>query len=129
MFPIEAISTIGGLVLPPVLDLIKKIFVKKEDDTPEQTISSLATTKPDVLPAYTEASAKLMEAKTQWFNRDVVGTVSPWVSDLRATIRPATVCLSMLFIGFQTLGTLPLDASTRAALLFIVASWFGGRLK
>jgi hypothetical protein len=129
MFPLEAITTIGGLVLPPVFDIVKKVFVKRENDSPEATMNSLATTKPEVLPAYMEAATNLMKARTEWFNRDVIGAASTWVVDLRAAIRPVTVCLCMLFLGMDTGGALPMEPSVRAALLFIIASWFGGRLK
>lgn len=129
LFPIEALTAIGGMILPPVFDIAKKIFVKKDDDSPEATMSSLATTRPDVLPHYMEATSGLMRARTEWFNRDVIGQASRWVVNLRASIRPVTVCLSMCFLGLNGAGALDMDASTRAALLFIVASWFGGRLK
>jgi len=128
MIPIEAVTTIGGLVLPPVFDLIKKIFVKKGADTPEATMSSLATTKPEVLAGYVEAITKLKEAETSWFNRDVVGQASAWVVDLRAVIRPMTVVASMLLLGLDAAEAVALEPGARASLLFIVGTWFGGRL-
>ncbi|MDA8168665.1 MAG: hypothetical protein M0Z59_03075 [Nitrospiraceae bacterium] len=129
VFPLEAVTTIGGLILPPVFDIIKKAFIKKGDGTAEATLNCLAETKPDALPGYVEANAKLMQARTEWFNRDVIGQASRWVVDLRAAIRPVTVCMSMCFLGMDAGKALAMDPSTRAALLFMVASWFGGRLK
>jgi hypothetical protein len=128
MFPLEAVTTIGGLVLPPLFDLLKKVFVKPGADTPEATLSALATTKPEVLPQFVEAQQRLLQARTLWFNRDVVGQVSPWVADLRACIRPLTVILCMVLLGLGALGGLELAPSVRASLLFMVSSWFGGRL-
>ncbi len=128
MIPIEAITTIGGLVLPPVFDLIKKVFVKKGADTPEATMSSLATTKPEVLPQYVEAVTNLRNAETSWFNRDIVGQASTWVVDLRAVIRPMTVVASMLLLGLDAGGAIALEPGARASFLFIVGTWFGGRL-
>jgi hypothetical protein len=126
---IEAIAALLGLVVPPAFDFIKKKFIRSENDTPERTIGTLATTSPDVLPAYTEASAKLFEARTKWFNRDIVGNPSPWLVNLRGAIRPVSVILSFAVLGLSmTIPEFTLDEGTKAALFVNIGSWFGDRL-
>jgi len=88
MFGLDAILAVGSLIIPSVIDIIKKKWLPKGSDTPEATMSTLATTKPETLPAYVEALTGWMKAQTDFFNRDVVGTPSQWVIDLRAAIRP-----------------------------------------
>lgn len=53
MFPglLEAITTLGGMVIPPVLDLVRKKIIGRDSETPEATLATLATSKPDVIPA------------------------------------------------------------------------------
>ncbi len=126
---IEAILAICGLVVPPVTDFVKKKFLKKGEDTTEATISSLATTKPDVIPSFMQANTEWLRAKIEWFNRDVIGQPSAWVVDLRAAIRPVSVILSLLMIAFDTKISLGLDPNTRAALILNITSWFGDRIK
>ena len=127
MFPgvLEAVTTIGGLVLPPVIDLVRKKILGREDDTPEATLATLATTKPEVLPQYVEALAKLEQSRTLYFQRDVVGNTSKWVSDLRAAIRPVITVISLAALVVGYFGHFSLDEGTRATLCFIVSSWFG----
>ena len=126
---IEAILAICGLVVPPVTDFVKKKFLKKGEDTTEATISSLATTKPDVIPSFMQANTEWLRAKIEWFNRDVIGEPSHWVVDLRAAIRPISVILSLLMIALDTKINLGLDPNTRAALILNITSWFGDRIK
>jgi len=126
---IEAILALVGLVVPPAADFIKKKFLKKGEDTTEATISSLATTSPDVIPAFMSANTEWLKAKIEWFNRDVIGTPSGWVVDLRASIRPISVVLSLLVITFDMKLGLSLDENTRAAMLLNITSWFGDRIK
>ena len=45
---LDAIASLGGLIVPPIFDFVKKKFLKK-DDTAEATLSSLAVTKPEIL--------------------------------------------------------------------------------
>ena len=122
---LEAITTLGGLVLPPVIDLVRKKVIGRADDTPEATLTSLATTKPEVIPDYIEALAKLTAAQTLVFQRDIVGNTSQWVTDLRAAIRPGITvfALAALIVGY--FGHYNLDEGTRATLCFVVSSWFG----
>lgn len=129
IFGIDAIMALGGLVVPPVFDFIKKKFIKAESDSPERTIGSLATTKPEVLPAYVEALAKTMAEKTKWFNRDVIdGKVSSWVADWRASIRPALVTMAIVHWTLSVLYGLQIEASLKSCEILLVSEWCGERL-
>lgn len=129
MFGIDAIMALGGLIVPPVFDFIKKKFIKSENDSPERTIGSLATTKPEVLPAYVEALAKTMSEKTKWFNRDVIdGKVSTWVANWRAAIRPALVTMAIAHWTISILWGLQIETSLRACEILLVSEWCGERL-
>jgi hypothetical protein len=130
---LDLVASLGGLIVPPVFDFIKKKFLKRSQDTPEATMSALATTKPDILPAYLEAVVKHLEAKIKWFNRDVIGTPSQWVVNVRAAIRPIVVIVGLLFLvlpaimfGAEAVHTL--DPGTRYFFETVIASWFGDRL-
>jgi hypothetical protein len=126
---IEAILALAGLVVPPVTDFVKKKFLKKGEDTTEATISSLATTKPDIIPSFIEANTSWLKAKIEWFNRDLQGEVYPWVHSVRALIRPVSVIASILIVALDTKINLSLDAGTRGALLMNISSWFSDRIK
>jgi len=126
---IEAILALAGLIVPPAADFIKKKFLKKGEDTTEATVNSLATTNPDVIPAFIQAKVSLIGAEVEWFNRDYKGEVSKWVNNLRASIRPVTVILSLSIVAVDTVLGLSLDAGTRGALLMNITSWFSDRLK
>lgn len=125
---LELIGTIGGLIVPPAFDFIKKKFLKPSQDSPEATMSSLATTKPEVLPEYVQAITGYLKAQVDFFNRDVVGTPSTWVVDLRAAIRPVVTIACIGGLIGDHFGVTPLDPGTRAGFLSIVSSWFGSRL-
>ena len=128
---LDLIASLGGLIVPPAFNLIKSIFVKKDRDTPEATMSALATTSPDVLPDYLRAVVDHLKAKIEWFNRDVIGIPSQWVVNLRAAIRPCTV-----IVGLAALVLVPaifgsdsaLDPGTRYFFETVIGSWFGSRL-
>ena len=135
MFTIDAILSLGSLIVPPAFDFIKKKFLKPSSDSPEATMSSLALTKPDLLPAYVEATAKYLEAKVKWFNRDVLGSCSQWVVDMRAAIRPIGVILSFAILGGMLLSKIlapEVDQLQLAGIRYFcevnVGSWFGSRL-
>lgn len=138
MFGVDAIIALAGLAIPPVVDFVKKKFLKKEQDTPEATMSTLATTKPEVMPAYLTAQTGLMEATIKFFNRDVCGTPSQWVVDLRAAIRPVGVVISfvtlivlavMALTGFKVDPTVAETlAGVRYSCELVVSSWFGDRI-
>lgn len=121
--------TIGGMIIPPAFDFVKKKFVKGSDDTPERTMSSLATTNPDVLPKYVEALGKLTEAKVKNFNRDVIGVPSQWVVDLRAAIRPTVVAFGLVYFMLGMVHPdIVLDPGVRLFLEGVISSWFGSRI-
>ena len=135
---------LGGLIVPPAVDFLKKKFLKPENDTPEATMSSLATTKPEVLPDYVTAVTGMLKARVDFFNRDVIGSPSQWVVNLRAAIRPVGVILSFAILA--ALAVLAITNETalydaNAATFFpdvitgvrltcelIVSSWFGSRI-
>ena len=99
MIALDLIASLGGMIIPGLFDFVKKKFIKEENDTPERTIGSLATTKPEVLPEYINALVANKDAECRFFNRDVIGTPSSWVVNLRAAIRPVTVVISLLVIA------------------------------
>lgn len=130
---IDALITLAGLVIPPGVDFIKKKFLKPSTDTPEATMSSLATTSPDVLPEYLRAVVEHLKAKIEWFNRDVIGAPSQWIVDLRAAIRPLTVVVglfALIFSGVQLwqFAVPQLDPGTRIFFEGVISSWFGSRM-
>lgn len=137
MFGIDAIVALGGLVIPGIFDFVKKKWLNPGADTPEATMSTLATTKPDVLPLYIAATTGYMDAQTKFFNRDVVGTPSQWVIDLRAAIRPIAVVgagftlMGMTIMSVSDVAIDPTMAATiegvRYACVAIISSWFGDR--
>jgi len=128
---LDIIASIGGLIIPPAFNFIKKKFIKSENDTPERTIGDLATTKPEVVPDYVQALSTLLDAKVKFFNRDVIGSPSQWVADLRAVIRPAGVIMAFFILGYMVV-TSPLETASvlgvRASCEVMVSSWFGDRL-
>jgi len=126
---LDLIASLGGLIVPPAFDLIKKIFVKKGKDTPEATMSSLATTKPEILPDYLTAVVNHLKAKIEWFNRDVIGVPSQWVIDLRAAIRPITVVIGIIaLVSIPLIAKVELNPGTCYFFETVIASWFGSRL-
>src|SRR3990172_5966697 len=124
---IDAVVSLASLVVPGLFDFAKKKFIKSEADTPERTMGSLATTKPEVLPAYTNALASLMQAQTDFFNRDVIGKPSWWVIDLRASIRPIVVVAGLVSLGLDAYTVIFLTTGTRLFFEAIVSSWMGDR--
>uniref|UniRef100_A0A6M3LTU9 Uncharacterized protein n=1 Tax=viral metagenome TaxID=1070528 RepID=A0A6M3LTU9_9ZZZZ len=143
MFPIfDIIMGIGGLIVPPVFDFIKKKFVKSENDTPERTIGTLATTKPEVLPDYVRAVAELNNSNVAFFNRDVIGNPSQWVVDIRAAIRPIGVILAFITLGYLVYMSLTstfnfqvdvtvvdeILTGVRGTCELMITSWFGTRI-
>lgn len=135
---LDAIIAIGGLLIPPVVDFVKKKFLKPDADTPEATMSSLATTKPEILPSYLAAVTGYLKAQIDFFNRDVSGTPSEWVINLRAAIRPLGVVFSFFvlagmvvaaFSGYQVGPEVkPTFEGVRYTCELIISSWFGTRI-
>lgn len=124
----DIISSVGGLVFPPIMDFVKKKFLGK-NDSPEATLSSLAMASPEKMDSYVDAQAKLLGAKTSYFNRDVVGEPSRWVIDLRASIRPCFVIISLIIIGSSVQFDLTVPQSFMSLCEVCVGSWFGSRIK
>ena len=122
------IGTLGGMVLPPIVDFVRKKFIPASNDTPERTMGTLATTKPEVLAPYVSSLALYLDAQTKYFNRDVVGTPSTWVINLRAAIRPIAVIASFVIIGLDLLKQLQLDPASRAGLFTVIGNWLGSRI-
>lgn len=128
MIALDAIMAIGGLVAPPVFDFIKKKFIQTESDTPERTMGTLATTKPEALEGYVTGMAKLLGARVQFFNRDVIGSPSQWVVDLRACIRPITVVSCLLMMALAWLEIMNPEPTARYFAEVSITSWMGSRL-
>lgn len=138
MLGIEAILALAGLVIPPAFDFIKKKFLKPTVDTPEATMSALATTKPEVMKDYLLGQSGLLEAKTKYFNRDICGVPSQVIIDIRAAIRPLGVIISFIILcimaywSFSGKTIMPEAKATvdgvRYACVVIITSWFGDRL-
>jgi len=125
---ITAAGTIISLIIPPVFDFIKKKFIPATNDTPEATMGTLATTKPETLGPYTEALAKWFDAQTRYFNRDVSGTPSLWVINLRASIRPLCVVGSFIILGLDAIKWFHVDPAVRAGCFVIIGNWLGSRI-
>jgi len=122
------VGTLAGMVFPSIVDFVKKKWIPASNDTPERTMGTLATTKPETLAPYVQSLALYLEAQVKFFNRDVVGTPSTWVIDLRAAIRPMAVILAFTIIGLDMLKQLTLDPATRAGLLTVIGNWIGSRI-
>ena len=123
----DLIATVGGLVVSPIYDFIKKKFIPGEADTPERTAANLAVTKPEALAGYMESLSKLEDAKIRYYNRDVVGTISVWVADLRAAIRPLTVIASLLCLFLDAFAAIDLSTGARVTFEACITSWMGDR--
>ena len=124
----DLIAALAGMLIPPAYDFIKKKFIKTENDTPERTAGTLATTKPEVLPSYIESLAKLYAAQTQFFNRDISGTPSQWITDLRAAIRPMIVILSVVALTSSWALQIPIEEGIRIPLSTYIGAWMTSRL-
>jgi len=125
---LSLVASLAGLVLPPAFDFIKKKFLRPDQDTPEATMSTLATTNPDVLDKFVLANVELLRAKKEFFNRDVVGKPSLFIIDLRAAIRPAFVVLSLSVRCLGWAFHWNIDESFNAMMDMCITSWFSSRL-
>lgn len=125
---LEVAASVIGLLAPPISDFIRKKFLKPKQDTPEATINTLATTKPEVLGEFVNAQVSLLKAKIDFFNRDVIGTPSRWVMDLRSSIRPNFVYLSLIIRMLGWIFNWNIDESFKALMDLCISSWFGSRL-
>ncbi len=125
---LDAAVSLGGILVAPVFDFLKKKFIPAENDTPERTMGTLATTKPDVLPEYVSALSTYQEALVKFFNRDVIGEASRWVVNLRASIRPVGVIISFVILLSITTGLINNLDGVRLSCEAIISSWFGNRI-
>jgi len=135
---VDAIIALVSLLAPPVIDLVKKLVVKPGKDTPEATMASLALSKPEALADYVRGLAEYTKAQTDFFNRDCSGTLSPWVSNLRAAIRPFGTILSLFILatmGFLALAGVSYDPAMKDTIdglrytcEAVASSWFGTRI-
>ena len=125
---LDAAISLVGLIVPPAFDFVKKKFLSKKEDDAMSTISSLATTKPEIMPSYVDAMSKLIDSQVRHFNRDVSGDISSWVSDLRASIRPIFVILSILVRSLGWALNWQIDESFISTMDLCISSWFGSRL-
>jgi len=125
---LESAMALGGLVVPPVFDFIKKKFLGPKTDTPESTLGTLATTKPEVIDKYIASLSELYKAKTMFFNRDVVSTPSLWVINLRASIRPICVVLFMAMRFAIWKFNFQVDEGFCGMMDMCITSWFGSRM-
>ena len=133
MIPLEAITALVGTVIPGAFKLVKSIFGKKENQSPQEALDEIALNKPEILPEYVKALAAQQEAQTAWFNRDVSGELSQWVRDLRSAIRPTVVACSFLILLIEGIvriatGVQMLDEPTRAACTGYIGIWMGDRI-
>jgi hypothetical protein len=143
MFPyVDLIATLGGLIVSPLYDFIKKKFIPEANDTPERTISTLATTSPEALEGYTKGLADYLDAQVDYFNRDVIGEVSKWVRNLRAAIRPIGVCIAFVILAWMAYlyitgeitrligitGAEETLTGIRLSCEIVITSWFGHRI-
>jgi hypothetical protein len=135
---IDAIIALVGLLAPPIIDFGKKLFLPADKDTPEATMSALATTKPEALGAYVEALSKYLKTQIDNFNRDIAGTPSQWVVNMRSAIRPVGTIGSIMILailGFIAITGTKIDPSMKDTLdgvrytcEGIASSWFGSRI-
>ena len=125
---IDVVVGLGGLIIPPAFDFIKKKFVKESNDTPERTIGTLATTKPEALEGYIKALAELKDSAVKFFNRDVIGSPSQWVVNLRASIRPIGVIISFGILACIAGELMTNVDGIRISCECIITSWFGSRI-
>ena len=128
MIGLDLIAAIGGLIVPPVFDFIKKKFISTEAETPESTMSTLATTKPEALPGFVLGMVDLIKVKVSVFNKDVIGVPSQWVCDLRASIRPLATIIALGALIGDGFEFMKLAEGVRICFEVIASSWFGARL-
>jgi len=126
MIPVLAhlITNLAGLIIPPAFHILKQKICPSAN-SPDAVLGTLATTKPDVLASYTEALAKYFEAQVAYYNRDVVGEVSLWVRNLRASIRPFYIVFGVIYFLLVTLMHVKGNAAVIYSVEATTSSWFG----
>ncbi|HUT86411.1 MAG TPA: hypothetical protein VMW66_06225 [Elusimicrobiales bacterium] len=120
---IELAGLALGFLGKPIANAIGSIFGKKKK--PEEIAGALAMgSNPETLPAYVESLAKLRQADTDFFNRDVRGETYAWVNSVRALIRPVVVIGSISGLLFLSETLTP---ETRAVLSAYIGDWMRAR--
>ena len=124
---IDAIVSLVSLFGPKIIDTVKGFIHRK--DSPEATLASLAQTAPDKLAEYVNAQAALITAQNASINADVAGTISTWVSNIRALIRPAITIIGLFHIVVAHFKGLTIPEGAMYTYEACLSSWFGSRLK
>lgn len=124
---IDAIVGLVSLFGPKIIDTVKGWIHRK--DSPEGTMAVLANTNPAELSNYVKAQAELMRVQNEAVNSDVTGTVSEWVSDVRAMIRPIITVTAIGHIIYASVTHTVIDPEFRYTYEAAIGSWFGSRLK
>jgi hypothetical protein len=141
---IDAVVGLVSLFGPKLIDLAKGLFHKK--DSPEQTMASLAQTKPEALAEYVNAQAALIKARIEQFNQDMPDNVTPegtpkWVIALRelleiyrGAIRPGLITVAAIHITYNLVALGPASLQlipewVRYQYEIAISSWFGDRWK
>lgn len=122
-------SSLTGMIIPPVFDFVKKKYINVErEESIEATFNNLALSKPEFVDKYIGAYANLLDAKSRYFNRDVIGTPSLWIVNLRASITPIIVifCLTLLFLEMSPF--FHFRPELQRFIEFVISIWFGTRL-
>jgi hypothetical protein len=126
---IDAIVALVSLLAPKVIDLVKGWFGSK--NSPEQTLASLAQTNPDALAKYIDAQATLIKVQNESVNADISGTVWPWISSIRALVRPMITYFAIAHIALAHLHPDITTIPDSAMYVYetAIGSWFGSRWK
>ena len=125
---LDVIASLGGLVIPPVFDFVKKKFLGSKSDSPKSTLNTLAVSKPEIMPDYIKGYASLLEAEAKYFNRDVIGSPSLLIVNLRAAIRPTFVIMTVFIMFLAPVLGLYIPEDVRVFMEMNISSWFGSRL-
>jgi hypothetical protein len=123
---IDAIVGLVSLFGPKVINVVSGWLGRK--NSPEQTLASLAQSNPDALGKYVEAQASLIRAQNEAVNADVSGSISEWVSDVRALIRPVLTIAAIIHIVIAAYYKIPIEEGIRYTYESMICSWFGSRL-
>lgn len=125
--PIAEFIGLSTIVLPPVIKLVKNIFGKKPKDEFE-AMQEIARDKPEALVSYVQAQAELWKAKSGFMQADISDKVSPWVMDLRASVRPVITYLLVLNIVISKFFKLDVSLIESNSAGAVIGWWFGERL-
>jgi hypothetical protein len=126
MLPVlpHLITTLAGLIIPPAFHVLKQKICPNAD-TPTAVLGTLATTKPEAMSNYIDSLSKLLHAQVAYYNRDVVGEVSLWVRNLRASIRPFYIIFGVCYFLIVTLFSVKGDQAIIFSIEATTSTWFG----